>query len=171
LHLELYCKVKGTEMGLVGTFFFFRSASRLQNSSFWQPACLKWLEEGLPFPELLWGRAGSRGRLFSRDKPGLSPVHSPFSTRAPALPAAPSSSCHCPQPPSSGLMVALHGPQKEDTLLKLSSKSLSDSASPSIPQCVSFSPTRLLVAPEMPLALCLDVLAFSANCFFFLSIS
>ena len=77
----------------------------------------------MPFPELLWGRAGSRGLHFSRDKPGLSPVHSPFSAQAPAFPAAPSSSCHCPQVPSSGLMVALHGSQKEDTLLKLSSLS------------------------------------------------
>ena len=51
------------------------------------------------------------------------------------------------------------------------SKSLSDWASPSISQCVYISPTRLLAAPQMPLALCLHILAFSANHFLFLSVS
>lgn len=111
---------------------------------------------------------GARG-LLSTDEPGLSSAHSYFPAQAPAL--SPSSlesqAIYASALPHGVALWITEG----NTLLNLASKSHSDVASPSSPQCICISHTGLLVAPQTHLALCLHILGLSATLFVFLSTS
>lgn len=69
MHLELYCKVKGSEMGLAGIFFFFLSAAGLLELVI-LTAVLAIRRSA--FPGGLCGRGGSS--LVQTSQAGLLPI-------------------------------------------------------------------------------------------------